>query len=247
MGDAGTEALLTNLDIDNIETPFSVSEAQANIAGALVSNAVTGLDVRASAKVVFRGNFNNISGKAIKACRWDQSCAVDAAYVDWGSVDGPMPSGSSPLVCGKVTTSPWLYASNTYDGSLFTSNNCDSSPGPGNILGTNVTHFQGRMALKQIDCGNGNQDACNAINTAMTCLGGAMNVAQSTAPWQLPPAGTSQEIEAFSAAAIDGVSNYVSALEELSVPQFSLGFFAELSQVLGTMLQLGNAYSSCAP
>jgi hypothetical protein len=238
---------ISNMDIDHVNNAINLTGGKTNLKDTSISNTTDGLIVGNGAQVSFRGSFDNISGRAIKACKWAQDCAVDAAYVDWGSADGPFVTNGNDLVCGQVAVSPWVHNSAAYDEQVFAVENCDGSSTPTVTLSNSISHFQQRIGTKQIDCGNGFQDACNAINTAMACLGGALSVAQSTAPWPLPPAGTAQQIAAFGGLAADSASTYITSQATVSVTGFSFALIGELTSLAGIFTAMGGAYGSCAP
>jgi len=104
-----------------------------------------------------------------------------------------------------------------------------------------------RMGIRNIDCSNGLQDACDAIETAVACFSGARDVALSTSPWPLPSAGTVARITAFDNQLLDGAATYMMSQESVSVTGSLLGFFNELNKVAGTMTTMASAYNSCAP
>jgi hypothetical protein len=232
--------------IEDTGVAAALNGGEANFTNTEITDSEIGLSVSNAAQVVYRGEFNNISNKAIVSCNWNFDCSVDAAYVDWGNINGPFP-GSGSLVCGKISVSPWKVGSSTYDNSVFAVKNCDNSQTPHDGLVSSISSFQDAVGLKQIDCGNGFQDACDAIETAMACLGGAQAIAQSTAPWPLPPSGTAQQINAFGNLILDGASTYATSQATVSPVGFGFALFVEVNKVIGTMVTMANAYSSCAP
>lgn len=236
---------VANLTASNILKAFLVFDGQVNIVDTTISNAEEGIDVSNSGegKVIFRGSMTDIANKHIQACRWDSDCAVDAAYVDWGSANGP--NGSGILVCGKITVSPWVHASNTYTGHLFTSDNCGSAPTPYDNLTSSITSFQQAMNARQIDCSNGMQDACDAINTAMACLSGAWNVANGEVAFDVPPVSTAQEIDEFSELMIYNASAHVGLQTPLKPD--SLDHLVTFVGAVQSIASMAGAYSSCAP
>src|ERR1700688_1732217 len=69
----------------------------ANLGYVMVRYAAVGLEVHGEARVAVRGIFSHdVAG--IKACDWASTCSVDAAYIYWGSSEGPFPSGYPALV-----------------------------------------------------------------------------------------------------------------------------------------------------
>lgn len=180
------------------------------------------------------------------------NCAVDAAYVDWGSTDGPLATDpANNMVCGTVTISPWVHDSTTYteegNPDLYDVGDCDGSDVPSVQLSNAISTFQNGVSSREIDCSNGFQDACQAIEAAYACISGAVSVAQSTSPWPLPPASTAEEVDAFGGVIRSSAENYIGGLEETSVPGFSFSVINETVGVTGTILTIANAYNSCAP
>lgn len=229
--------------ISNSLTALSIYNGEANLTNMNIDTAQTGLNVSGGA-VVFRGVLNNISGKGIQACNWTSAnCSVDASYTDWGST-GP----TSSLVCGQVTVAPWKSGSNTVNGGLFTSSNCSgSTPTPDVQLNAAATNYSDRMALKGIDCGNGFQDACDAIQTAQQCLGAATTLAASTSSFPLPNGNAYDQPAQWGGMLADNASAYIQS-QEGEVPILSAASFA--TQLLGavqTIMNVANAYNTCAP
>lgn len=194
------------------------------------------------AALIFRGKLTNLQNMAIQACNWTQSCSVDAAYVDWGTGGAPT-TGS---VCGQVTVSPWANGSASSDG-LFTSKNCDNSPTPADQLASSTQHFGQRMSTRGIDCGNGFEDACEAMRRAQTCLGEAVNVAGSTSPFPLPGAAPHEQANTWGASLADGATTYIQAIESPTPQLSALQFGNKLLGALNTMISISSAYGSCAP
>ena len=246
------ELALDTVDVTSIEHPFYIRNTQARIMNTSISNAITGLNVSGSSRVIFRGDFSNISGRIIESCKWGESCAVDASYVNWGSADGPFASNPADnLACGAVSVTPWVYGGNTYtyasNPNLYSIRNCDNSPTPEVWVDNSISAFSAGVANKQIDCGNGYQDACDAIQSAYACLGGAMSVAQSTTPWPLPGASTGTQVAAFGGLIRESAATYMTSQAIVSPSGFGLSFFNQLIGVSGTMITIASAYNACIP
>lgn len=204
-------------------------------------------------KVTYRGSFNNVTGKAIQSCNWSSNsntCSVDASYADWGSSTGPFDDNNSAndMVCGAVFVSPWIYSGVEHpEDDVHGVQNCDGSTTPSTAVADGATHFGQRVAARQIDCSNGFQAACDAIENAYACLGGAMDVAQSTAPWPLPPSDTPAQIDALGGVIRSSAADYLTSQAHPSPIGHNLSFFNQLISVTGTVLTIGSAYNSCAP
>lgn len=201
----------------------------------------------------FRGKFSNLMSKAIEsACVWGAvDCSVDATYTDWVSAQGPNGSSGS-LVCGQVTVSPWKYQTSTYSGSsLFDSPNCNNDPTPERFLAQSVGYYLGRVDAKQLDCTNGYQDACSAISTAHQCLGSAISLASNNYDVSLPSSyqqiSNAAEAESFEALLLDSAKSHVDG----AITETALGdnaqFVNAFRQGMGIVMDVNQAYNTCAP
>jgi hypothetical protein len=229
--------------IENSGSAFWSYSGSNTITNAEISDVNTGLMVY-SGSVVFRGIFNDVANKAIQACDWNSTdCSVDASYTDWGGA-GP----TSSLVCGQVTAAPWKNGSTTVDGGLFISQNCNgSTPTPDAQLNTSATEYATRMSDKEIDCSGGFQDACDAIQTAQQCLGAAVSLAASTSSFPLPNGNAYDQPAQWGSMLADNASTYIQS-QEGEIPILSAASFG--TQLLGavqTIMNVANAYNTCAP
>lgn len=193
--------------------------------------------------MVLRGRLTNIQGQAIAACNWGQNCSVDAAYVDWGTTSGP-PAGK---VCGQVTVTPWVGGNSSEPDRLFTSKNCDGSPTPSEQVTSSTQHFSQRMSIKGIDCSNGFQDACQAMQTAQTCLGAATQLAQSTSSFPLPNGNAYEQPAQWGNMLAGNASTFIQSVEGPNPILSAAGFATELLSAVSTVLNVANAYNTCAP
>lgn len=214
-----------------------------------INHSTYGLEVL-YAVAAFRGEFNNIAGKAIKACNWSETgCSVDASYVDWGSADGPFDTNpSNNQVCGAVSVGPWEYGSTDYSAdNLYNVKNCDGSSTPDSALTSATSSFSSRVAAKQIDCSGGYQAACDAINNAMACLTGAIDVASSAYPVPIPTVSSTGDVSSFAATMKGYGAGYVEdkATQTLTGIPSRNGIGA--STVVSVFGALIGAYNSCAP
>ena len=173
----GSHLTVTDGTFTNSNTAASLKiDEQANFENTTVSNVSTGLDVGGTAVVTFRGSFSDVSGKAIQSCSWDDNtCVVDAAYIDWGSADGPFASSpSDDQVCGSVTVAPWVHGSSTYNydssGNMYQIPNCGGSSGLNTELTTAADNFTSALAAAQLDCNDGLHDACSAASAYEACF-----------------------------------------------------------------------------
>lgn len=239
-------------DITNTAIEAS-GEAQLIITDTTISNTSTGMIVGGSATVTFRGSFEDITNKMIQACGWADDCNVDATYTDWGHVDGPFTgnNNSNWRVCGAVQVLPWEYESTTYEGNYAQSMvpNCWGSSNPQESLGVGIAAFQDAVNYKQIQCSDGFQDACQAIQTAMACLAGAVNVASSTSPIPLPAVSETWQIDSFESTLIGSATDKMrdDAIADAITPSSAAAYKGMISSLMGTFFALANAYNSCAP
>lgn len=240
-GDTAVE--ITNVDVRYAHTAFGATDGEVSL-----SNVLYGL-VTHYADVVFRGSISNVTHKGIQACNWAPQwpCSVDAAYVDWGSADGPFPPSSPPLVCGRVTVSPWVVGSGTSNAETFDVPNCDNTATPNTLLSGSVTGFNNAVSDEQIDCSNGYQPACDAIEDAFACLGGAIQVAASTTPIPVSFTNPTQTSDTVHADAVAATDSFLQGLEIANPSSFSLGIASGISSVVNLFGALSNAYSNCAP
>jgi len=240
---------ITDVDIANGLMGIRVTNSDVFIRDTHIHDVAIGMDVSGLSKVTYRGSFSNISDRAIKACNWAHPlvCAVDAGYTDWGRAGGPMVSGGTDLICGAVTANPYLYNNSTLPGpELLQSQNCDNSNNPAYYLNENINYFKQRVNTKQIDCDNGFQDACQAIQTAYVCLTSAVNLATSVYPIPIPPVGPS-DINNFAADLAGNTSSYMAGIEDNDPDFRNVEFYAKFVNVLHMIIELSDAYNSCAP
>lgn len=251
---AGAEAVLNNsFFIDNDRIAGIDGSKIAFLANSITNTASSpAIYLDHESKVTYRGSFSNIAGKAIQSCSWTHvdNCSVDAAYTDWGSSTGPFDdnNNANDMVCGAVFVSPWKHNGIEHpEDDIHGVKNCDGSTTPSAIVSSGASYFSQRVGIRQIDCGNGFQAACDAIENAYACLSGAMDVAQSTAPWPLPPSDTPAQVDALGGVIRSSAADYMTSQAHPSPLGYNLSFFNQLISVTGTILAIGNAYNSCAP
>lgn len=248
---AGAIFSVTNgkVNADNIRSSNSMQLAsvgtngEAMITNAQISNAKTGLSVSGSGRVVLRGSLISSQSKAVEACNWGQSCSVDAAYVDWGTGGAP----AAGMVCGQVTVSPWANGSASSSDGLFTSKNCDNLPTPADQLASSTQHFGQRMSTRGIDCGNGFEDACEAMRNAQRCIGAATDLAASTSSFPLPSSNPYEQPAQFGEVLASGVTAYIQEKEGAIPILTALEFGDKLIEALETVMNVADAYNTCAP
>jgi hypothetical protein len=204
----------------------------------VISYAATAVTARTGVATI-RGTLDH-NTMGVASCDWGSgaSCGVDAAYVNWGDgSEGPYPPSGS-LVCGAVTVSPWLPSDNT--SGLFGSANCDGSATPGAQLSSAEATYSIDVDNEQIQCNNGFEDACQAIQTAQACLSAAYNLAAKTAPFTMPDVGG------------DPVGAANQFVESLEVPFVATAaaisdFVDQVGSAAETILDVANAYEQCDP
>lgn len=239
---------VNGINTSNIGTLMTMNSGEAEIKDALIQtiqlqNQATTIYVT-DGNLILRGNLSGVQGKAIEACRWNETrCVVDAAYVDWGT-NGPTES----TVCGQVTVSPWMSNGSAVNGqSLFTSKNCDGTPTPNEQLSSSTSHYSSRMAIRGIDCSNGFEDACQAMQTAQNCLGAATSLAASTSSFPLPDGNAYEQPAQWGNMLASNASTYIQSVEGPSPILSAAGFAGQLIGAVSTIMNVANAYNSCAP
>ena len=218
-----------------------------------ISDVQNGLSIDGSeSQGIFRGSFDNVSQRAISGCTYQpqQDCGVDATYTDWGSADGPFPSGSPKMVCGVVLVSPWTYNSNTYTGGgLFGPGACDSNPTPYDQVVAQVGNYVTYLEAQEIACSSGMTDVCNQVITMKNCVRGAVDLAKSQ--YDLPfatddPADASMSFFNLSVDAIAGYIENAAELEpELVTPRLTTFSLLKSYQGISVMTALDSAYDNC--
>ncbi|MGD0834272.1 MAG: hypothetical protein ABSA40_07595, partial [Candidatus Dormibacteria bacterium] len=239
---AGGSIDIEHADIDYAATAIDFAGSDANLADVTVGNVIDGIDV-SHGSLAFRGAFLGVS-TGVQACDWGSlACSVDAAYSYWGSPAGPFPSGQSALACGAVTVSSW-YTSPDLTGTAsgddpFGVANCDGSSTPDTQLSTASGNYSDAMAQEGIDCGDGFEDACQAMQQAQVCLSGAVSVADGQSPF---PFSTPDD-------AVSSLGDALASSEDPAVSSLGnvLGFGVDIVGVGATVLDLATAYNTCAP
>jgi hypothetical protein len=117
--------------------------------------------------------------------------------------------------------------------------NCDGSSSPESQLNTASQNYSNAIAQEGIQCGDGFEDACQAIQQAQACLSGADSVAESQSPF---PLSTPDD-------AVGTLGDALSTAENTLVSTFGevLSFAVDIKGVGTTVVALANAYNSCAP
>lgn len=255
MGMQVAEATLNNSSFVSNDRVAGINGSRATFLANSVAHTASSpaIYLEHESKLTYRGSFSDIAGKAIQSCNWGSNgnaCQVDASYTDWGSSTGPFDDNNNvnDMVCGAVFVSPWIHNSVEHpEDDIHGVQNCDGSTTPSAAVADGAAYFSQRVAVRQIDCGNGFQAACSAIESAYACLSGAMDVAQSTAPWPLPPSDTSAQIDALGGVIRSSAADYMTSQAHPSPVGYNLSFFNQLLSVTGTILTIGSAYNSCAP
>ena len=146
----------------------------------------------------------------------------------------PMPQGGAP---GADPASSQ---------SMFSVPNCDGSFTPSERVGSASQYYNQRVAVRGIDCSNGFEDACQALETARQCLSAAHQLASDNFPVPVDTSGAAAEVggkfvEAGSAYLSNSADTVVSDIGRVS------GFALKILGVVSTVTSLASAYSSCAP
>lgn len=169
------------LTISKPSTGAQVGGGTVNLLHTQINDAYYGI-YATGGSTVMRGSFGTITNFAVASCDWGApSCFVDAAYTDWGTDAGPSPS-TGGLACGQVVALPWLTSTGTAaTGPIFWSANCSSSTSQNEQIVTRESNFGNMISSLGIDCSNGSQDACDAINRRVTCMQSAYSLAKTNA------------------------------------------------------------------
>ena len=234
--DAGT-LTASAITVKYAVTAFDFSEGDGHLSQARAQNSNADLDVLVG-HVSLRG-----SGMRITACGWGEPCSVDAAYTYWDSSSGPFPDSGS-LVCGAVTTSPWLTTGDASgptasDANLYRDGNCGGGPTPDARLASAQQTAAQRLEPYRINCGQGFEDACRVIEDYERCFGAAVGLAASQAPF---PISTPDVV-------VDAGTEYLQGSETAIVSSIGevLAFGASVVHAVGTILEIADAYTTCAP
>lgn len=242
---AGQATLAINgAEIRYADTAIRAANSQINASGK-IHHVNYGIVAQGSAKVTYRGSFSDVGEKAVRSCNWEDSCNVDAGYVDWGRAEGPFAS-SGDLACGNVNVSPWKTGSTTQSGQVFTSRNCFSnSRTPHEKYSDSVQAYNQRLNQKSIDCSGGMQDACDQIQRMFNCVDAAIGLATANSPFPLPGSSATEAAGTYMNAMLDGASTYVEAAVEPSPATFTLNVASRIAQVGSIWQSLASAYNSC--
>jgi hypothetical protein len=256
-GSDSSTITISNSSFSNNDTGSDILlNDQANFANVTMSNETNGLEVSDTAQVVYRGSFSGISNKAIQSCNWGSNsgngCYVDAAYVDWGSSDGPFAANPSyDMACGSTTVAPWVYDGTDYNNTnLFQVPNCDGSSTPDSDLADAANSFGSSLAAYYTSCNGGLQSACTAYNDEISCLEDAINLASSATgnPITLPNDDSHQwAVDASTTASdiVSGAASAAQAVESNSVTDFEVPFFNNLINIVTFVNDATNAYNQC--
>ena len=145
-----------------------------------------------------------------------------------------------------MVASPWISTGGLSGGSVFASPNCDGSSTPEELVSVSAQYFGARMSLRGIDCGNGFEDACAAIETAQRCLGAARTLANENFPVPVDTGGAvnemgSQFVEHGSSYLRNSADSVVSSIGSVT------GYALKALGVARTIKSVADAYNQCAP
>jgi hypothetical protein len=176
----------------------------------------------------------------ITSCDWGtDGCSVDAAFVNWGSDNGPPLGESPPSVCGAVTVAPWETSAGTpsdpSDSSIYSVPNCDGSQTPDQQLVTAQAAYGQRLSELQAECDADPQD-CGLFQESQACFTAAFDLASSTAdfPYSSPDD------------AVSGASTFIHDGEAVVASIASaVPFAGEIVGAAKDIYEVALAYSSC--
>jgi len=177
----------------------------------------------------------------VKSCDWAGDCSVDAAYSYWGSSNGPLPPGGTPLVCGAVTTDPWYTSSaetaRSAGGSLFEDGNCDGSPTPSQQLSSAEQSASAWESQQEIDCSQLGESTCQVIQEYTSCLSAATSLAGQT--YDFPLSSPSDAAGEVGSALEESESATISRVGE------ALDYGTEIIGAGLAIYRIAEAYLSC--
>ena len=234
---AGGNVDATSLRLRYASTALSASGGVVRLEATDIAHANLAISASGDAAVSVRGSFRNVS-YGVRACNWEAACAVDAAHVDWGS-GGPFSAGAH--ACGAVAVDPWV-GQGSEPTTPFLSANCDGSGTPSERVFASAQRGAEYVTDSQIDCSNGFEDACEAINRYNRCVAAAVSVAQIQYPdisgETAAEAGQSLLLGTLDALR-DQLSSAVGSLVRV------VANTAKIVGVVSTVLTLSSAYDGC--
>lgn len=253
MGDYGSAITLNGgnavgdyVDINYPYTGITSLGGNINLEHSTINEATYAMNIE-DGNTTFRGAIHGTT-HGIYACNWMFSCSVDAAYVDWGTEQGPYPD-SGALVCGQVVAIPWSYGGATdfsaHASQILTQPACDSTESPGFELLVNVSNYQDELKNLNIDCSAAFQDACNYITTYKACTQDAWDVAESTTPFSMPSGSPTDDPTGYYAAYLDAGGTYIESQEGETVTGLAFKGGGELVSATSTIATLNGAYDDC--
>jgi hypothetical protein len=201
-----------------------------------------------AASVALRGTLRH-NAADVEACDWGAGCVVDAAYSDWGTPGGPP---TPQRVCGAVAFSPYLIEG-TSQATASIAANCDETASPWQELVAGQDAFELGVGTAQGTCDEAEDETCEAVEEAFTCMSGAFDTVASVLPFSFPNPFTEglpgAEWEGAGAslggAAADWLSDSapltVAAPSELDVRG------SQITGLAGTLAGIAAAYGQCAP
>ncbi|HVX31700.1 MAG TPA: hypothetical protein VHA80_01050 [Solirubrobacterales bacterium] len=216
------------------------SEPQpSNLGFVEIRYAEAALEVAGENQVAVRGIFRH-DQTGIEACGWTESCSVDAAYVYWGSAEGPFPHSHPALACGAVTTSPYLSteAGATAGAEPLGTPECHGAVSPLEQFNASQAAAGKRIGEEAIRCDEGFEEACQIIHLYEQCLGAATQLAQSNAP-DIPFTQPDDVAGAAGDFLQESEHAVVSSLGQL------LSFASEAHEAYHAISTISTAYSSC--
>jgi hypothetical protein len=182
----------------------------------------------------------------VRSCSWGtEDCGVDAARVDWSNPDGP-----SGLVCGQVWASPYLHNGIQLYSGLWTTDSCAPQSTPPEKLATSVDFFYEALAEVRALCiQTGDPSACDAVDTAMSCLSGAYYSAGGGSPFDFPTQTETPDFDKTYSKQV--VAAAIAFLSSSDIPTVrTSGRLMSVVNIANTAITLGKldtAYRACAP
>lgn len=235
---------MDDVRIANANTGIDTSGGSAVLNDMLITQTARGIDAGAGL-VTFRGSIIHATDKAIRACIWgSDSCMVDAAYTDWGTVDGP-----NNNVCGQVQTVPWKFGDAVSSNSQpLLAPNCDGSASPDQQVAGSIDAFRQRRAAREATCSGEAESSCNTDSDAFSCLSTSLDGAIAASPFAFPGVDAlGNGSDTFYTALMLAAQEYVTAQAQQRPTVATMQNLAYIGYAKNVFGAVNAAYNSCAP
>uniref|UniRef100_UPI0005BAE540 hypothetical protein n=1 Tax=Arthrobacter sp. UNC362MFTsu5.1 TaxID=1449044 RepID=UPI0005BAE540 len=269
---SGAELRGTNADIRYAAVPLRLDGSTAELSSSVIRNSsstavqlssgssasieATFIEVAGilssdpTSNAQLRGSSRSLTGKApfVTACAWGTSpCVVDASYFDWGSAEGPNPTGQPGMACGSVIASPWEFAGQVVGTSIWAVGNCDGSAySPDTKIQASKDSYDAAVAASRALCAQGPEyaDACQLVTSRESCLAGAKEIVASQSIFPLPD---ENQILGYGEAVAGAGSDVLqlSANRKVATAAERASLVLKVVQVADTFAALKSAHDGC--